>query len=42
MMCFAVDKIFFLGRRRKTSSLLFVHNEAWRFLLSVFPEALSL
>ena len=33
-ICFAVNETSLLSRRRKTPSLLFVHNEAWKFPLS--------
>ena len=43
-ICFAVNETSLLSRRRKTPSLLFVHNEAWEFPLSpkFFPHSRSI
>ena len=43
-ICFAVNETTLLSRRRKTPSLLFVHNEAWKFPLffEVFSHCRSI
>ena len=43
-ICFVVNETTLLSRRRKTPSLLFVHNEAWKFssFFKVFPHCRSI